>query len=82
MNHEANIEGQIICGFAKTITKYSYANKRVLLNTSLCTDVPYSSKKISPRIFFWGEGGAGWQGASVHRLLNTTKLTHKPNSNM
>ena len=57
MNHEANIEGQIICGFAKTITKYSYANKRVLLNTSLCTDVPYSSKKISPRIFFGGRGG-------------------------
>ena len=57
MNHEATIEGQIICGFAKTITKYSNANKRVLLNTSLCTDVPLSSKKISPRFFFGGEGG-------------------------
>ena len=67
MNHEANIEGQIICGFAKTITKYSYANKRILLNTSLCTEVPLSSKKISPRIFLGG-GGGGWQGASVHRL--------------
>ena len=58
MNHEANIEGRIISGFAKTVTKYSYANKRLLVNTSLCTDVPLPSKKISPRIvFFWGGGG-------------------------